>query len=59
MMFIWPLIIILIVLYFYKNENTSGRKTQIENPLEILDKRYILGEITEDEYKKKKQLIKG
>jgi len=57
MMFIWLPIIVLIFIYFDKSENQPKYMTYRENPREILDKRYISGEIVEDEYTRKKQLL--
>ena len=57
MMFSWLLIIVLIFIYFDKSQNQSKYITYKESPREILDKRYISGEIVEDEYKRKKQLL--
>ena len=58
MMFIWLLVIVLLVLYFEKNRNHSKYRTLEESPLEVLDKRYVSGEITEEEYKSKRELLK-
>lgn len=56
-----PLVVLLvIVLSIYMiNKNNNDNKTNKESALDILDKRYANGEINEDEYLKKKKILKN
>lgn len=55
MWLIWIPLLILIVVLIYKLLNNESSDFQKETPLEILRKRYARGEITEEEFRKKKQ----
>lgn len=58
MMFIWLIVIISIVLYFDKDRNHSRYGPRKETPLELLDKRFVSGEISEEEYRNTKNLLR-
>jgi len=47
-----PLLIIALIIFLYKNNNSS---TQKETPMEILKKRYAKGEITKEQYEEMKK----
>jgi len=47
-----PLLIISLIIFLYKNNNSS---TQKETPMEILKKRYAKGEITKEQYEEMKK----
>jgi len=49
-----PLLIIALIIFLYKNNNSS---TQKETPMEILKKRYAKGEITKEQYEEMKKNI--
>jgi putative membrane protein len=50
-----------LIRYFKENQNTFNKSTPKEkhDALEILDQRYAQGEIDEEEYKRKKEILKG
>jgi len=56
-----PLVVLLVIaLSIYMiNKNNNDNKTNKESALDILDKRYANGEINEDEYLKKKKILKN
>ena len=47
-----PILIILALIYFFSNTNESS-----DSAKDIIDKKYAKGEISEDEYKQKKELL--
>lgn len=52
-----PLLLVLVLFYIFNNkkdEFSSG-----ESALDILDKKYVNGEISEEEYKRKKEHLKS
>lgn len=55
------LILLLVVLYlvFRKSGVSSSFNSESESPLEVLQKRYINGEIDKEEYLEKKDILKG
>lgn len=55
------LILLLVVLYlvFRKTGVASSFNSESESPLEVLQKRYINGEINKEEYLEKKDILKG
>lgn len=57
-MFILGLLLIASIVYFIINRRNSGISKMTENPLEILQKRYIIGEINQEEYLEKKDILK-
>ncbi|MGB3160878.1 MAG: SHOCT domain-containing protein [Carnobacterium sp.] len=56
-----PLVVLLVIaLSIYMiNKNNNDNKTNKESALDILDKRYANGEIDEEEYLKKKKILKN
>ena len=54
--FVWiiPLLFIFALFYFINSNNNSDK----ESAQDILDKKYANGEIDEEEYKRKKELLK-
>lgn len=59
-MMLIPLVIVGIVVYLLLDgKNDSGRRDRREDrALEILDERFANGEIDEEEYRKKKELLR-
>jgi len=55
------LILLLVVLYlvFRKSGVSTSFNSESESPLEVLQKRYINGEIDKEEYLEKKDILKG
>jgi len=51
------LILILVIAYFIFRKGTFSGTNSIESPLDLLQKRYVNGEINEDEYLKKKETL--
>jgi uncharacterized membrane protein len=58
MMFLWIPMIILIVLYFSRDHHKCMYGGKEKSAVQILDEKLINGEITEEEYKHKKDLIR-
>lgn len=60
-MMIIGFILVLVVLYmvFKKTGGTASSNSESESPLEVLQKRYINGEINKEEYLEKKDILKG
>lgn len=60
-MMLFPLILIGIIIYaavrLFGNANHFGSGRQYNNSLEILDERFVKGEINEEEYKHKKEML--
>lgn len=57
MMFLW-LIIIGVVIYLLVRGNKGGSQLKSgDDPVELLKKRFINGEITEEEYKKMRKVV--
>lgn len=57
-MMLIPILLIGLVLYaVYKSSGNNSSFRNIDSTLDILNERFINGEIGEDEYKKKKALI--
>lgn len=57
-MMLIPLLLIALVIYaVYKISTNNSNMRNIDNSLEILNERFVNGEISEDEYKRKKALI--
>lgn len=55
-MMILGIILVAAVIYFiWKNSSSS----KAESPLDVLQKRFVNGEISEEEYKAKKEALKG
>ena len=56
-MMILGIILVAAVIYFiWKNSNSSSKT---ESPLDVLQKRFVNGEISEEEYKAKKETLRG
>lgn len=53
------LILILVIAYFIFKKGAFSGSNSTESALELLQKRYVNGEITEDEYLSKKKTLKG
>jgi putative membrane protein len=60
LMWLIPLVILLVIGFsIYRiNKNNDENRGNKETALDILDKRYANGEINEEEYLKKKKIIK-
>ncbi len=56
-----PLVVLLVIALsiYMLNKNNNDNKTNKESALDILDKRYANGEIDEEEYLKKKKILKN
>jgi putative membrane protein len=52
--FIW---IILLLWIFALPYDIPGQRKRKDNPLDILQKRFVIGEITQEEYLEKRQLL--
>ena len=63
-MMFFPLIIIGVLIFFYLNPSHNGSSpnygmaTQSSDALEILNKRFANGEISEEEYLRRKSVLK-
>lgn len=57
MMFLWIPILAFIMMYFFKNENKSIYGYNNRTPLDILNEKFMNGELDEAEYRRKKELI--
>lgn len=57
LLLIFILVVVLILVLFFKSNSTQDQSK--ESALEILDKRFVLGEINEDEYKRMKQILES
>jgi putative membrane protein len=53
----WVLWIIVLLWIFAAPYHIPGQRFKKETPLDLLNKRFILGEITSKEYEEKKKLI--
>lgn len=49
-------ILFIIIIYYVLNENTKGRK-KASSAQELLDKRYVKGEIDLEEYEEKSNIL--
>lgn len=56
MLIFWGFIIFLIFVIFNSKESTNDKEK--ETALDILEKRFAKGEISENEYKSKKEVLK-
>lgn len=54
----WILWVILLVWVFVTPYNIPGQRTKKDTPLDILNRRFALGEIGKEEYQEKKKHIK-
>lgn len=57
MMFLWIPILVFIIIHFLKDQNKSMYSYNKRTPLEILDEKFINGELSEEEYKRKRSLL--
>ena len=55
----WILIIFAIVMLFKAGSRDNGESRQRETPLEIIEKRYAMGEIDEVEFQRRKRELGG
>ena len=55
----WIFIIFVIALLVKASSNNSSSKEQRETPLEMLEKRYVRGEIDEEEFQRRKKQLGG
>jgi putative membrane protein len=60
MMFIGLIIVIAVIYFLFKrNGDTVIGSNRNDSPLEILQKRFINGEISQEEFLEKKEILKG
>ncbi|PAB58598.1 SHOCT domain-containing protein [Anaeromicrobium sediminis] len=59
MMLLWIPIIIFLIIHFSKDNHKSIYGSGKRSPLEILDEKFISGELTEEEYKRKKDILRS
>ncbi len=57
MMIIGLLLIGAVIYLLFKNKEISGTGTPRETPLDLLQKRYVNGEISQEEYREKKEIL--
>lgn len=61
-MMLFPIIIIIILIFVFMNPSHRGNyvsyKRDENNALDILDKRYASGEISEEDYLKRRSILK-
>ncbi|SJZ54162.1 SHOCT domain-containing protein [Garciella nitratireducens] len=60
--FIIPLLLIGLIIYIiikFSQDHKSSTKEEKENAIAILNERFAKGEISEEEYQRKKKLIKN
>ena len=61
-MMLFPIILIVILIFVFMNPSNRGNyvsfKRDENNALDILDKRYANGEINEEEYLKRRSILK-
>lgn len=55
----WLIPLLLVVILFYIFNNKRDEFLNEESALDILDKKYARGEISEEEYKRKKEHLKN
>lgn len=58
MLIILGIIIYFLIKHFEDNKNNSNTFTRAGNALDILDERYAKGEIDEDEYTRRKRILR-
>ena len=58
-LFILGIILIGAIVYFIVRKSGFSSHSGIESPLELLQKRYVNGEISREEYLEKKNILKG
>lgn len=51
------LILIVVLIYFVYKKGSLNNKTKTETPLDLLKNRFVSGEIDEEEYLKKKDVL--
>ena len=52
------LIIVLVIIFFLFKKGTFGVSNNSDSPLETLQKRYVNGEISQEEFLEKKEILK-
>lgn len=61
-MMLFPIIILVVLLFIFMNSSGRGNNISFNrdenNALDILDKRFANGEISEEEYLKKRSILK-
>jgi putative membrane protein len=55
----WIIWMIMIFWIFATPYNIPGQRTKKDSPLDILQKRFASGEITNDEYEEKKKILEN
>jgi putative membrane protein len=55
----WIIWMIMIFWIFATPYNIPGQRTKKDSPLDILQKRFASGEITNDEYQEKKKILEN
>ncbi|MEO6632653.1 MAG: SHOCT domain-containing protein [Mucilaginibacter sp.] len=60
MNFVWWIIWMVMILWIFATPyNIPGQRTRKDSPLDILNKRFASGLISNDEYQEKKKMISG
>ena len=59
MMLIGLLLLAAIIYLLFRRKDSSGGNGREDSPLELLQKRYVNGEISKEEYEEKKRVLKG
>jgi len=60
MNFIWWIIWMIMIFWIFATPyNIPGQRTRKNSPLDILQKRFASGEITNDEYQEKKKILEN
>ena len=60
MNFIWWIIWMIMIFWIFATPyNIPGQRTKKNSPLDILQKRFASGEITNDEYQEKKKILEN
>jgi uncharacterized membrane protein len=58
-LFLLGIILIAVLVFAVLRKGGVVRKTDSESPLELLQKRFVNGEISQEEYLEKKDVLKG
>ena len=60
MNFIWWIIWMIVIFWIFATPyNIPGQRTKKDSPLDLLQKRFALGQINNDEYQEKKKILEN